>query len=306
MPSGAINTGSYAADLEPIGLKWFMDAEKDLDPVYPMIFDKEKSDRHFEHAQIFGGLGTAKKKDEGDAIQYDSMVQGPEKVVAHSVYYNGFQITREMVDDGIAGIVMKKRADELRRSLNEKKEELAADILNNAFNISFTGADGKELCATDHPTQDVDIANELATAADLAESSLEQAMIDLRSNMRDYRGKRSKVRARKLIIPNELMFEAKRILDTDLRVGTADNDINALKEMGLLPEGFLVSDRLTDADAWFIKTDVKDGLKLYQRDDPEFSSDNAFDNENLKFKARERYVMTFIDYRGIFGTPGAG
>jgi hypothetical protein len=284
-----------------------MDAEKSLDPLYPRIFDQRTTKRKFEHDSIFGGLGLAEVKPEGASVTYDSMVEGPEKVYTQATYANGFIITKEMKDFAQAGIVMQNQASELRKSLDEKKEELLADVLNNAFDSSITGADGKELCATDHPIQDgLTIRNELTTAADLAESALEQAIIDIHDEMKDYRGKkRSRIDARFLIVPTELVFEAQRILKSNQRVATADNDTNAIKDLGLLSEPIMYHKRLTDADAWFLKLDVPDGLKVYQSEAPRFQADNDFDTFNMKFVGYERYAYGWSDYRAIFGTPGA-
>ena len=306
MSGGVINTGSYPSDLEPEGRHWFGDAEKSLDPLYPRIFEEKTTKRKFEHDSIFGGLDLAQIKSEGSSVVYDSMLEGPEKVYTQATYANGFIITREMRDFGQANIVMKNQASELRKSLMEKKEELLADVLDNAFDSTKTGADGKELCATDHPIQDgKTISNELATAADLAESSLEQMHLEQKDEMKDYRGKRVSVEPRFLIVPTEEVFNAKRILDSVGRVGTPDNDVNAIKALGFLNEEVMHHKRLSDADAYFLKCDVKDGLKIYQSGPPTFESDNDFDTFNSKFIGHERYAYGWSDYRVLFGTPGA-
>lgn len=306
MAGGIITTGSYPSDLEPIGRHWFMDAEKSLDPLYKRIFEDRNTKRKFEHDSIFGGLGLASVKSEGESVAFDSMVEGPEKVYTQATYANGFIITKEMMDFGQADIVMKNQAMELRKSLEEKKEELLADVLDNAFSTVSTGADGKELCATDHPIQDgKTISNELATGADLSESSLEQMLIEQKDEMKDYRGKRVTIGTKHLIVPTEEVFNAERILKTVDRVATADNDINAIRHLGLLREDIMHHCRLSDADQHFIKCDVKDGLKVYTSEAPTFRSDNDFDTFNMKFIGYERYAYGWSDYRVLFGNVAA-
>ena len=303
MAGGIINTGNYPSDLEPIGRHWFMDAEKSLDPLYSRLFESKNTSRKFEHDSIFGGLGLASVKPEGASVTYDSMVEGPEKVYTQATYANGFIITKEMKDFGQANIVMKNQASELRKSLEEKKEELLADVVDNAFDSSYTGADGKELCATDHPIQDgKTIRNELSSGTALSEAAIEQALIDIKDEMKDYRGKRVTKRARFLVVPTELIFDAQRILRTADRVGTADNDLNAIKSLGFLNEEIMHHHRLSDANNWFIKLDVPEGLKVYNSESPRFQADNDFDTFNMKFIGYERYAYGFSDYRTMFGS----
>jgi hypothetical protein len=180
----------------------------------------------------------------------------------------------------------------------------AANVLNRAFNSSFTGGDGKELCATDHPTIFGTVKNELSTAADLSETSIEQALIDINA-FTDERGLKIAARGMKLIIPSDLQFTAQRIMNSDNRVGTADNDINAIKSMGMIPQGYVVNNYLTDTDAFFIITDVPNGLKYFERSPIKTSMEGDFDTGNVRYKARERYSFGFSDFRGIFGSPGA-
>lgn len=306
MAGGIITTGSYPSDLEPIGRHWFMDAEKSLDPLYVRLFEEKSTKRKFEHDSIFGGLGLASVKAEGASIAYDSMVEGPEKVYSQATYGNGFIITKEMKDFGNDNVIMKNQASELRKSLLEKKEELLVDVVDNAFDSSYVGADSKELCATDHPIQDgKTIRNELSTGTALSEAALEQALIDIKDEMKDYRGKRVTKNARFLIVPTELAFDAQRILKTVNRVGTADNDLNAIKSLGFLSEEVMVHHRLSDANNWFIKVDVSDGLKVYQSEAPSFKAENDFDTFNMKFIGYERYAYGFSDYRCLFGSEVA-
>jgi len=194
----------------------------------------------------------------------------------------------------------------LARSMANTKQVKAASVLNNAFSAgSFAGGDGVALCATDHPlVSGGTFSNELATPADLSETSLEQSLIDIQAFV-DERGLKVALQGRKLIIPKELQFTAERILKSPLRVGTADNDINALKNMGMIPEGYRINNFLTDSDAFFIMTDAPNGLKHFVRAPLRTAIEGDFDTGNTRFKARERYSFGFSDPRGIFGSPGA-
>jgi hypothetical protein len=184
------------------------------------------------------------------------------------------------------------------------KQVKAANVLNNAFDSNFAGGDGVELCSTVHPLVAGTLSNELATAADLNETSLEQALIDIAA-FTDERGLLISTQGRKLIIPSELQFVADRLTQSQLRVATADNDINALRNMGMIPEGYVVNHYLTDPDAFFIKTDIPNGFKLFQRSPIRTSMEGDFDTGNVRYKARERYSFGFSDPRCVFGSPGA-
>ena len=189
--------------------------------------------------------------------------------------------------------------------MQQTKQVKAANVLNNAFSSSYVGGDGKELCATDHPTvANVDLANELSTAADLNETSLEQSLIDI-AGFKDERNLKVNAQARKLIIPPALQFVADRLMETPGRVGTSDNDINAIRNMGMIAEGYVVNHYLTDTDAFFIKTDVPNGLKHFVRTAVSTSMEGDFETGNVRYKARERYSFGWSDWRGIFGSPGA-
>jgi len=192
----------------------------------------------------------------------------------------------------------------LARSMANTKQVKAANVLNNAFDSSFTGGDGKELCATDHPVIAGTFKNELSTSADLNETSLEQALIDI-AGMVDERGLKIAAKGVKMIIPSELQFTAERLMKTANRVGTADNDINAIVSKGMIPQGYVVNNYLTDTDAFFIKTDIPNGLKMFNRAALKTAMEGDFDTGNVRYKARERYSFGFSDPRGIFGSPGA-
>ncbi len=305
MAGGVITTGSYPSDLEPIGRHWFLDQEMNQEPLYPRIWEEVTTKRKFEHDSVFGGLGLASIKTEGASLSYDSMVQGPEIVYTQALYANGFIITDEMVKFAQTDMVMKNRSRKLSDSLSEKKGELLADILDNGFS-NADGFDAKPLLDQAHPIQDgLTIRNELAVAADLSEASLEQSIIDIKDEIKDYRGKRKVKNSQFLIVSTEQVFEAQRILKNANRPASADHDINALHNLGMLKEEIMHYHRLTDADAWFLKLDVKDGLKIYTSESPTFASDNDFDTFNLKFKGYESYAYGWSDYRVLFGSPGA-
>lgn len=299
-----VSTGSFSKDLLPQVSQWVGTDYAALDTCFDKMFEIVKSDRSFEEDVLDSGLGLAQVKGEGSKINYDAMSQGYTKRYTHIVYANGFVVTREALEDGQSGIIARGRSKKLAWSMRQTKEIVAANVYNRAFNSSFTGGDTKELCATDHPTKDADLRNELSTAADLSEASLEQSLIDL-GDFRDDRGLRIKAQAMKLIIPKELEFEAHRILNSNLRPGVADNDANAIKDMNKFPGGVVMCNYLDDTDAFFIVTDVPDGMKMYERRGLEMSVDNDFDTENAKFKATMRFAVGWTDPRGIFGSPGA-
>ena len=243
-------------------------------------------------------------KPEGAPITFDSERQAFITRYNHVVYALGFVITREIMDDDQYDVVGQRKAQGLAYSMRQTKEIVAANTYNRAFNSSFVGGDGKELLATDHPNfAGGTFANELTTAADLSEAALEQACIDIAGFTND-RGLLIAAKPKTLIIPRQLMFEAKRILGTDGQVYSADNTLNAIKAMGMIPE-VVVNHYLTDTDAWFIRTDVPHGMKHFERRADAFEMDNDFDTENAKFKATARYSFGWTDPRGLFGSPGA-
>jgi phage major head subunit gpT-like protein len=236
------------------------------------------------------------------------MSQGYVNRYTHITYARGFIITREMYEDGIAVTVALRKAGALAFSMRQTKEVVAANVLNRAFNSSYTmgaNSDGKELCATDHPNKSGGTwRNELATAADLSEDSLEQACIDIGAFKTD-KGMTIAVRPMKLIVPTAEEFNAYRIMKSIGRVDSANNDINALRASGKIPQGIAVNHYLTDADAWFLKTDCPDGLKYMERRADAFGSENDWDTENAKFKATTRFSVGWSDARSCFGSPGA-
>ena len=273
---------------------------------YPLeftdIFDEMPSDKAYEEYAGFVGLGLNRVKSEGSGVYYDKWNQGFVHRVNNVAYALGYIVTREAVADNQYMKATTAKTKALARSERQTKETVAANILNRAFNSSYTFADGKELCATDHLTKaGLTYKNELSTAADLSEAAIEQALIDI-SNFTDERGLKIAVRGMRLIIPTELQFEATRILDSTLQNDTANNAVNALKNVRM---DVSVNHYLTDADAWFIKTDVPEGMIFQNRESPMFENDTDFNSKNLLFTCYSRYAFDAADVRGIFGSPGA-
>lgn len=301
-----INSGSFAKALYPGVSKWWGQAYDEWDVEYSDLFEASSSRRAYEEDVQFTGLGLAAIKREGAAITFDSMTQGFLTRYVPVNYGLGFVITKEMVEDDLYGIVGKKRARFLAFSMRQTKEQVGANVYNRATNTAYTGGDGLELLSTAHLNYTGGtFANELTVAADLSEASLEQACIDI-AKLENDRGLNISLAGDCLIVPVDLMFEAERILGTPYRVGTTDNDVNALRSMGKFPGGVKVNHYLTDTEAWFIRTNLReDGMKYISRKDVQFGVDNEFDTENAKFKATERYAFGWTDPRGLFGSPGA-
>jgi hypothetical protein len=300
----AISRSQLVKELEP-GLNALFGLEYGrYDAEHTEIFETETSDRAFEEEVMLSGFGNARVKSEGGSIIYDNATETFTARYTHETIALGFAITEEAVEDNLYDRISARYTKALARSMANTKQVKAANVLNNAFDPNFTGGDGKELCATDHPLVAGTLSNELATAADLNETSLEQALIDIAA-FTDERGLLISTQGRKLIIPSELQFVADRLMASANRVGTADNDINALRNMGMIPEGYTVNHYLVDNDAFFIKTDIPNGFKLFQRSPIRTSMEGDFDTGNVRYKARERYSFGFSDPRCVFGSPGA-
>ena len=300
----AISRSQLVKELEP-GLNALFGLEYGrYDAEHTEIFETETSDRAFEEEVMLSGFGNARVKSEGGSIIYDNSTETFTARYTHETIALGFAITEEAVEDNLYDRISARYTKALARSMANTKQVKAANVLNNAFDPNFTGGDGKELCATDHPLVAGTLSNELATAADLNETSLEQALIDIAA-FTDERGLLISTQGRKLIIPSELQFVADRLMASANRVGTADNDINALRNMGMIPEGYTVNHYLVDNDAFFIKTDIPNGFKLFQRSPIRTSMEGDFDTGNVRYKARERYSFGFSDPRCVFGSPGA-
>ena len=268
------------------------------------IFDTESSDRAFEEEVMLGGFANAAVKPEGQGVTYEDAQETYTARYTNETIALAFALTEEAVEDNLYDKLSTRYTKALARSMANTKQVKAANILNRAFNASFLGGDAKELCATDHPTLSGNQKNELTTAADLNETSLEQMLIDI-ADMKDERGLKIALRGMKMIIPVNLQFVAERLMKSAGRVGTADNDINAIKNMGMVPEGYVVNNFLTDTDAFFIKTDAPNGLKHFVRAPIRTAMEGDFDTGNVRYKARERYSYGWSDWRGIFGSPGA-
>jgi hypothetical protein len=305
MAGGIITSSSFAKSLWPGVNAWYGKAYDEFPVEYTKLFDTHTSKRAFEEDVGTSGFGLASVKTEGDSIVYDAERQGFVTRYSHVVYAIGFIITREAVDDDLYDVVGSRKAQALAFSMRQTKEIVAANVFNTGFTGGPTYGDGVSMLNASHPNMAGGTwSNQLSTAADLSEASLEQAAIEIQGLTND-RGLKIAVKPRTLVIPYQLEFEAARILKSVGRVGTDLNDINALKEVGMFPGGIVVSHYLTDPDAWFIRTNVQHGLKHWQRRADEFSMDNDFDTENAKYKATGRYSFGITDPRAIFGSAGA-
>ena len=301
----AISRQQLAKELEP-GLNALFGLEyQNYENQHTEIYEIENSDRAFEEEVMLSGFANAAVKAEGSAVTFDTANEASTSRYTHETIALAFAITEEAIEDNLYDRIATRYTKALARSMAQTKQIKAANVLNNGFDSSFPGGDGKELFATDHPTQSAGtLANELSTSADLSETSLEQAMIDIAA-FKDERGFKIAARGLKLIIPSELQFTAERILRSPARVGTADNDLNALSSKGMLPQGYVVNNYLTDTDAFFIKTDIPNGMKMFNRANLKTAMEGDFDTGNVRYKARERYSFGFSDWRGMFGSPGA-
>ena len=301
----AISRAQLSKELEP-GLNALFGMEyARYENQHSEIFTTETSDRSFEEEVMLSGFGAAPTKSEGTGVAFDDANEAYTARYNHETVALAFSITEEAVEDNLYDRLSARYTKALARSMAHTKQVKAAAVLNNAFDSTVTGGDGKELCATDHPlTNGSTFANEPSTAADLNETSLEDALIKI-AGFVDERGLIVALRGMKLIIPRQLQFVAERIMNSTLRVATSDNDLNALKSMGMLPEGYVVNDFLTDTDAFFIMTDTPRGFLHFERVALSTGMEADFDTGNMRYKARERYSFGFSDPRCVFGSPGA-
>ena len=268
------------------------------------IFEQETSERSFEEEVKLSGFAAAPVKNEGAAIAYDNAQEAYTARYNHETIAMGFSITEEAMEDNLYDSLSARYTKALARAMAYTKQVKGANILNRAFNASYTYGDGVVLCSTAHPLVSGGTnSNRPTTASDLNETSLESAIIQI-SNWTDERGLLVAGKPKKLVIPPDLMFIAQRLLKTEGRVGTADNDINAVRSMGVIPGGFSVNHYLTDTNAWFITTDIPNGLKYFIRTPMSTSMDGDFDTGNARYKARERYSFGVSDALGVFGSPG--
>ena len=300
----AISRAQLVKELEP-GLNALFGMEyKNYDNEHTAIYDVESSDRAFEEEVMLSGFGEAPTKSEGAGVAYDDAQEVYTARYTHETIALAFSLTEEAIEDNLYDKLAARYTRALARSMAQTKQIKAASILNNGFSTSV-GGDGVTLFSTSHPTLGgANLSNTLATAADLNETSIEQALIDI-AGFTDERGLKIAVRGMKLIIPKELVFTAERIMKSTNRVATADNDINAIRNMGMIPQGYTVNNFLTDTDAWFIKTDAPNGMKMFNRVSMKTAFEGDFDTGNVRYKARERYSFGYSDPRGMYGSPGA-
>lgn len=298
-----ITTSNWPKLLYP-GLRLiYGDTYKEHEVQYKNLFDETTSERAYEEFLGSTNFGLAAIKTEGNSIQYDSDNQGFLSRIAPFVYAKGFIITREAVEDDLYGMVGNRRAKKLARAIRQTQEVVHANVYNRAFSSTYTGGDGSALLAGDHPWfNGGTYSNLLSTPADFSEAALEQATIDI-MNWEDDRGNKINVKPKSLILPTNLVYEKERILKTPYRVGVADNDINALHSMGIFSNCH-INNYLTNQKAWFIRTDIEDGMISVLRRGMEFDVDNDFDTENAKYKATIRFAPGWADPHGLFGSQG--
>jgi len=301
----AISRAQLVKELEP-GLNALFGLEyKRYENEASQIFDSESSDRAFEEEVMLSGFGTADVKPEGSGVQYDDAQETYTARYTMETVALAFALTEEAIEDNLYDRISSRYTKALARSMATSKQVKGANVLINATASSgYTGGDGVVLVSSAHPTLNGNQSNRPTTYSDLSETSLEQALIDI-AGYQDERGLKIAAQGMKMIIPKELEFTAERILKSQGRVGTADNDINAIKSMGMVPQGYTVNHYLTDTDAWFVKTDVPNGLKHFVRAPLKTAMEGDFDTGNVRYKARERYSFGWSDWRGIYGNTGA-
>lgn len=301
----AISRSQLVKELEP-GLNALFGMEyARYENEHAEIFETESSDRAFEEEVMLVGFGNASTKQEGAGVAFDTANEAYTARYTHETIALAFALTEEAVEDNLYDRLGARYTRALARSMAHTKQIKAAAVLNNGFSSSYAGGDGKALLTTDHPLAGGGtFANEPTTAADLNETSLENSLIDI-STFVDERNMILALRGMKLIVPPQLQFVADRLLESTLRVGTADNDVNAIRNMGMLPEGYTVNHFLTDPDAWFVKTDAPNGFKHFERSPLRTSMEADFDTGNMRYKARERYSFGWSDPRCVYGSEGA-
>jgi hypothetical protein len=269
------------------------------------LYETETSERSFEEETKLSGFSAAPVKNEGSAIQYDNAQEAWTTRYNHETIALGFSITEEAVEDNLYDSLSARYTKGLARAMAYTKQVKAAAVINNGFSAAYAGGDGVALFSTAHPLVNGGTnSNTASTAVDLNETSLEAAVIQIAA-WTDERGLLIAAKPKKLIVPPALMFVAKRLLDTELRVGTTDNDINAIKQMGAIPEGYCVNHFFTDNNGWYLTTDVPNGLKHFIRSPLSQSMDGDFDTGNVRYKSRERYSFGWSDPLGIWGSPGS-
>ena len=299
----AISRGQLVKELEP-GLNALFGLEyKRYENQHAEIYTTESSDRAFEEEVMLSGFAQAQTKAEGSGVVFDNAQETYTARYSHETVALAFSITEEAVEDNLYDRLGSRYTKALARSMANTKQVKAVNPLINGFG-TFTSGDGTALFATTHPTIAGTVSNTLAVAADLNETSLEQSLIDIAA-FTDERGLKVAARGVKMIIPSELQFTAERLMKSQGRTGTADNDVNAIVSMGMIPQGYRVNNFLTDPDAFYIITDVPNGMKMFDRAPIKTAMEGDFDTGNVRYKARERYSFGVSDFRGIYASPGA-
>ena len=283
----AISRSQLVKELEPGLNALFGLAYQRYEMEHEEIFDKETSERAFEEEVMLSGFGNAAIKAEGSGVSYDQAQETFTARYTHNTIALAFAITEEAIEDNLYDRLASRYTKALARSMANTKQITAANVLNNGFSTSYPGGDGSPLFSTTHATLAGTFQNTLTTQADLNETSLEQSLIDI-ANFTDERGLKIAGQGMKLIVPVQGQFTAERLMKSQGRVGTTDNDINAIRNMGMLPQGYVVNHFLTDSDAFFIKTDVPNGMKYFERSPIRTSMEGDFDTGNVRYKARER------------------
>ena len=301
----AISRAQLAKELEP-GLNALFGMEyARYENEHAEIFETESSDRAFEEEVLIVGFGNASVKTEGQGVDFDSASEGFTARYTHETVALAFALTEEAVEDNLYDRLGARYTKALARSMAHSKQVKAANVLNNAFSSSYLGGDDKSLVATDHPLAGGGtLSNRPTSFVDLNETSLENALISI-STYVDDRNMTLALQGTKLVVPPQSQFIADRLIETPGRVSTADNDINAVRNMGLLPQGYAVNHFLTDTDAFFVLTDVPDGFKHFERTPISTSMEGDFDTGNVRYKARERYSFGFSNPRCVYGSQGA-
>jgi hypothetical protein len=299
----AISRSQLVKELEP-GLNALFGLEyKRYENEHEEIFDKETSERAFEEEVMLSGFGNAAVKAEGSGVSYDTAQETFTARYTHNTIALAFAITEEAIEDNLYDRLASRYTKALARSMANTKQITAANVINNGFSTTYPGGDGSPLFSTTHATIAGTFSNTLSTQADLNETSLEQSLIDI-ANLTDERGLKIAAMGQKLIIPTALQFTADRLMKSAGRVGTADNDINAIRNMGMVPQGYVVNHFLTDTNGWYVKTDVPNGMKYFERSPIRTSMEGDFETGNVRYKARERYSFGWSDPRGIYGSAG--
>jgi hypothetical protein len=299
-----ITSGAHPKALWPGVKAWFGRQYAEHKPEYPDLFDLDTSEKAYEEDVQVTGFGLAPVKSEGGSVAFQAEAQGYTKRYTHVAYASGFIVTYEEMRDNLYEVVGKRRAQALAFSMRQTMENVHANVYNRATNTSYTGGDGKELLATDHPTSSGNQSNELSVAADLSEASLEDLIIQIAGAQND-KGLQISLMPKCLLIPRQLWFTAHRILKSTLQSDTANNNVNVLKATNALPEGIKMNHYFNDADQWFVRTNAPRGMIRYERDMLDLEQDNDFDTKNAKAMKYERYSCGWTDWRGVYGSPGA-